>query len=182
MKCLLLLLPLMTTEVFCDVSKIFLTEQLFNNCTREPSSTYVEAMKNWTKEDGEPDYRARKSCNYITSVEHCADRLRESGSQEEDVTRLKDFHIGNIIRNLNTTVLGWDSCKCPPVKAHINRTSAVHGAEHACPEKSAEQPCRKYANTNICRLNGQPVENSSTSSTVISALLLLHLLIIHQLL
>ena len=143
MRCLLLLLPFIITEVISgDTNSILLNEQ-FNNCTRGHYKTYVEAMK---KADGKPDLRARKSCNYITSLENCADKLMENGSPKEEVTRLRDFHIGNIIRDLNTTVEGWDSCKCPPVKAHINRTSGEH--EMLCKERKlfSFSDCTKEVN------------------------------------
>ena len=163
----MLLLPLMTTEVLCTKTTTIRPKPFsFTNCTREAHTTYAEAMaKLGQEEDGKPNYRARKSCNFIVSVENCADKLKDNGytSDEEALEKIKDTSIWDIIGNLNTTVSGWDSCKCPPVRAHLNRTMAIQPRSHrtdGCPEV---------------------VENSSDSSTVINTLLLLPLIIIHQL-
>ena len=94
---------------------------LLAECICEADSTYLEA------EDGKPNYEARKSCDFITDVQTCAGKLTNNLSEGE-ATRILDA----LIENLNTTVSGWDSSKCPALRNHIERTRATDGTEAVC--------------------------------------------------
>jgi len=101
----------------------------FNQCNRAAHQIYLDAMKKG--EDGRPNYRARKTCNYlVNTIEDCGNGLMEDDcNTEEAVTAMKDTQIGKVLENIGQTVENFDSCKCPPVKAHLNRMKAAEGAK-----------------------------------------------------
>jgi len=54
---------------------------------------------------------------------------------------MKDDQIKKILTQLDSSVAEWDSCKCPTVKAHIDRLKKAEGVEteeKQCPEPKAE--------------------------------------------
>merc|ERR1739844_108447 len=72
-------------------------------------------------DDGRPDWLARKTCNYMTeSVEVCADILKDCYSDEE-VTEQKDTTLKSVLEQIKSSIDEWDSEKCPPVKAYLDR-------------------------------------------------------------
>jgi len=101
----------------------------FNQCTRTAHQIYTDAMKKG--EDGRPNYRERKVCNYLAdAVEDCGNGLVEDEcNTEEAVTEMKDNQISKVLESIGQTVENFDSCKCPPVKAHLNRMKAVEGVK-----------------------------------------------------
>jgi len=106
----------------------------FNNCTRKAHEKYAKAINAGT--DGRPDFQARKSCNYLTdAVEECGNNLVGECNTEKEVTEMKDGQIVQILKILESSVKAWDSNKCPPVKAHIDRLKA---AEEPNPEPSGQ--------------------------------------------
>jgi len=107
----------------------------FNECTRAAHQTYINAMKRG--DDGRPNFRARKTCNYLVdSIENCGNKLLEDDcNTEEAVTNMKDNQISKVMESIGQTVADFDSCKCPAVKAHLNRMKAAEGADVAeCPD------------------------------------------------
>jgi len=161
MRCLVLLLPLLAGIVQAD--QCAENKKEFNTCTRTAHQTYVDAMK--AKEDGRPAYRARKTCNYLVdAIETCGNKLLENDcNTAETVTAMKDTQISKVLENIGQSVADFDSCKCPAVKAHINRMKAAAGADVVaeCPEE--EDPATDRA------------------SSVVAGLLLLPLLVVHHL-
>jgi len=139
---LLLLIPLLAlVSGDKDVQQCNEARAEFNDCTKNAHATYVEAMAQ--KEDGRPDFRARKSCNYLEdAIEKCSKHLTEHDcNSEEEVTAMKDDQIKRILTTLESSVAEWDSCKCPTVKAHIDRLKKAEGVEteeKECPEPEAE--------------------------------------------
>jgi hypothetical protein len=112
-----------------------------NDCTTKAHADYLEAMKK--KEDGRPDFAARKACNYLEqAIENCSKHLTDHDcNSEEQVTAMKDGQIKPILAQLDSTIEAWDSCKCPMVKAHIDRVKKAEGVateEKECPEPEAE--------------------------------------------
>jgi len=161
MRCLVLLLPLLAGVVQSDQCAD--VKKTFNDCTRAAHQTYVEAMAK--KEDGRPDFRARKTCNYLTdAVETCGNGLMEHDcNTAEEVTAMKDGQISKVLERIGSTVAEFDSCKCPPVKAHVNRVKSAEGvdAPAECPEPT------------------EPATDGASS--VLAGLLLLPLLVVHHL-
>merc|ERR1711864_69999 len=89
-------------------------------------------------EDGKPDFRARKSCNYLTdAVEDCGNKLIGDCNTEEQVNKMKDNQIRSVLLNLQSSVQAWDSSKCPTVQAHIDRMKAAASPESE-PESEPE--------------------------------------------
>merc|ERR1719430_2731313 len=81
-------------------------------------------------DDGRPDWFARKSCNYITgAVEECAEGLVGECNTEEEVSNMKDEQIEGILEQLSKSISEWDSEKCPPIKAYLERKSAAEDVE-----------------------------------------------------
>jgi len=139
---LLLLLPLLAlVRGDKDSVECKQVREEFIACTKKSHETYAEAMKK--KEDGRPDFAARKSCNYLEdAIENCSKHLMDHQcSSEEEVTAQKDEQIKRILKNLDSSVAEWDSCKCPTVKAHIDRMKKAEGVEteeKQCPEPEPE--------------------------------------------
>jgi len=100
-----------------------------NECTKAAHRTYVDAMK--AMEDGRPNYRARKTCNYLMdAIETCPNKLTEDDcNTEEMVTNMKDSQIKRVMENIGQSLADFDSCKCPAVKASLNRMKAAEGEE-----------------------------------------------------
>jgi len=161
MHCLVLLLPLLAGVVQADQCGDVKKE--FNECTKTAHQTYLAAMTA-KEEDGRPDYKARKTCNYLVdAIETCGNKLMQHKcNTEEAVTTMKDAQISKVLTSIGQSVEGFDSCKCPAVKAHMNRVKAASGAEvvKECPP---EEPATDGA------------------SSVLAGLLLLPLLVVHHL-
>jgi len=96
----------------------------FYECSELAHRTYVEEMK--LGDDGRPDFRTRKTCTYMNDViEICPNKLREHGCHsEEEMTRKKDQQLDKVLENVDN-IEDWDSCKCPSVKADIDRVKAL---------------------------------------------------------
>jgi len=142
MKSFLLLLPLLAlVRGNKDVEQCNKVRAEFNECTTKAHATYAEAMKKG--DDGRPDFRARKACNYLEdAIENCSSHLTEHEcNSEEQVTAMKDEQIKTILTQLKSSVQEWDSCKCPTVKSHIDRVKKAEGVEteeKECPEPEPE--------------------------------------------
>jgi len=160
MHCLVLLLPLLAGLVHAD-QQCNVVRKEFNDCTKAAHQTYLAAMKG--EEDGREHFRARKTCNYlIDAIENCSNKLTQNEcNTEEQVTAMKDTQISRVMTNIGESVEDFDSCKCPTVKAHINRMKEEKGATvEDCP---TEAPATDGA------------------SSVLAGLLLLPLLVVHHL-
>jgi len=88
-------------------------------CVKTAYDDYVAA--HGAGDDGRGDWEARKSCNYVnTAVGDCGDLL--SGCYgEEGTTAQKDHQVETILKQLERTVGGWDSSKCPVVREYLER-------------------------------------------------------------
>jgi len=75
--------------------------------------------------------RARTVCNYLMdAIEDCGNGTMEDGcTTEEAVTEMKDTQLSKVLENIGQSIADFDSCKCPPVKAHLNRMKAAEGAK-----------------------------------------------------
>jgi len=95
----------------------------FNQCTRKAFRIYSEAMMRGEEGDGREHYRARKTCNYLTSsIEECGDLLMENECHtEEEVTNMKDTQLAKALERIGKALLDFDGRKCPPVRAHLRR-------------------------------------------------------------
>merc|ERR1712212_881328 len=87
-------------------------------------------------DDGRGDWEARKSCNYVNAaVGECGDLL--SGCYgEEETTAQKDHQVETILKQLERTVGGWDSSKCPVVREYLER-QAENAADDGEPSEDA---------------------------------------------
>merc|ERR1719400_2310060 len=94
-------------------------------CTTQ---AYANYQAEWAAgDDGRPDWVARKTCNYLTgSIDVCGNGLMEGGcSSEEEVNRMKDQQMRASLNQVRDNVHHWDSTKCPPVKAYMQRAGLV---------------------------------------------------------
>jgi len=162
MRCLVLLLPLLVGIVQSDQCAD--VKNTFNQCTRSAHQEYVDAMKKG--DDGRPAFRARKTCNYlVAAIETCGNGLMEHDcNTAEAVTEMKDGQLSKILENIKSSVADFDSCKCPAVKAHVDRNKAAEGANvvSECPDP-------------------EPEPATDGASSVLAGLLLLPLLVVHHL-
>merc|ERR1719430_2704494 len=96
----------------------------FETCRLGAHEEYATAMA--TGDDGRPDWYARKACNYITgAVEECAEGLVGECNTEEEMNNMKDQQIKGILEQISKSIDEWDSEKCPPIKAYLERKSAA---------------------------------------------------------
>merc|ERR1712055_1028073 len=100
----------------------------FVTCRAGAHEEYATAIR--AGDDGRPDWFARKSCNYITgAVEECAEGLVGECNTEEEVNKMKDEQIEGMLDQLSKSIAEWDSEKCPPVKAYLDRKSPPEDEE-----------------------------------------------------
>jgi len=118
-------------------------------CTEKAYKDFGEAIA--AGDDGRPDWYARKACNYVTAaVEECVNTLIGECLTEEEVNTQKDRQIVSVLKGLSSNE-EWDSEKCPPVKAHLERTNPVEieegGATETKPEESNAENIENTENT-----------------------------------
>merc|ERR1719233_2384342 len=76
--------------------------------------------------DDRPDWRARKTCTYMTTaIEDCANQQIGECFTEEEVAILIDREIPKIMAQLSTTVKEWNSELCPVVEDYLNRINSM---------------------------------------------------------
>jgi len=54
--------------------------------------------------------------------------MQHGCNSEEAATAMKDFKLGRVLEDIKSRMTEWDSCKCPPIKAHVDRMKAKEGA------------------------------------------------------
>jgi len=146
MRCLLILLPLLVVGVYSDDNCKSVRAD-FQACTQQAYATYSAAYRGGG--DGRDSFSARKTCNYMTdALEVCPEKLRKDGCfSDEEVLAMKDRQMHSILKQVKSSVAEWDSCKCPPIKAHLDRMKAKAGAKVAeeCPAPVQEQKLPEVA-------------------------------------
>jgi len=140
MRCLLILFPLSVVGIYSDDNCESVRAD-FQACTQQAYATYTAAYRGGG--DGRDSFSARKTCNYMTdALEVCPEKLRKDGcTSDEGVLAMKDGQMHSILKMVKSSVAEWDSCKCPPIKAHLDRMKAKAGAKVAeeCPTLVQEQ-------------------------------------------
>jgi len=119
-----------------------------NKCNQRAYMTYQAAYQ--AGDDGRPNWMARKSCNYMTSaVDHCTNMLIGNCHTMEEVVEMKDQQLKDIIKQVQSSVDGWNSDMCPPVRAHFKRINGEVEEVEEIPEK--EESCSEVqANFDKC--------------------------------
>jgi len=108
-------------------------------CVKEAYASYVAI--HGAGDDGRGDWEARKSCNYVNSaVGECGDMLADCYGEDE-VVAMKDHQVEAILKELERTVGGWDSSKCPVVSEYLARQAGddEDGEEGNAEEGDAEE-------------------------------------------
>jgi len=96
------------------------TFELFQACTTRAYDDYRTEFS--AGDDGDPNWLARKSCNYLTAaVEDCANSLLGDCYDENTVTEMKDAQFSSALDQLGQAVEEWDSELCPAVRQHVER-------------------------------------------------------------
>jgi len=109
-----------------DCEKITLA---YGECVKLAYDTYV--ADHGAGDDGRGDWEARKSCIYVNSaVGECGDVLADCYGEDEVVAR-QDHQVREILKELERSVGGWDSSKCPVVSAYLERQAGIGGEEVA---------------------------------------------------
>jgi len=117
-----------------DCEKITLSH---GECIKQAYETYV--ADHGAGDDGRGDWEARKSCNYVNSaVGECGDVLADCFGEDEAVA-MKDHQVGAILKQLERSVGGWDSSKCPVVSEYLERQAGVDGEEVADGDQGDEE-------------------------------------------
>jgi len=93
--------------------------------------------------DDRPDWRARKTCNYITTaIEDCANKMIGECYTEEEVDVIKDQEIPQMMQQLSTSVKEWNSELCPVIEDHLDRMNSIpnitDGEDGKAEEKEGE--------------------------------------------
>jgi len=96
--------------------------QNFYECTRKAYQDYETIILNG--DDGRKDWDPRKTCNYMnTAIDGCINLLLNGDCFTlEEVNAMKDSSIIDVLRDMKTSVKGWDSAKCPTTIAYFERT------------------------------------------------------------
>merc|ERR1711970_1100056 len=103
-------------------------------CTQAAYQAYREEMA--THDDREA-FDARKSCNYMTAVDACGDKMVGKCYTQEQVVEFKDDQIVKVMDQFKKAVTKWDHEKCPPFKKYLERIKAKEDAANP-PEPSAD--------------------------------------------
>merc|ERR1712215_570930 len=98
--------------------------QQYENCKMNAYAVYQSDMT--SKPDDRPDWRARKTCTYMTTtIEDCAPQQIGECYTEEEVAILIDEEIPKIMAQLSTTIKEWNSDLCPVVEDYLNRNGGT---------------------------------------------------------
>jgi len=99
----------------------------FAECSAQAYAEYRAARD--AGDDGKPDWASRKNCNYLNAiVDGCGDGLVGDCYTEDQVNERKDAQIKNSIAQLEGND-EWDSSKCPPFVAYMERQAAKEAGE-----------------------------------------------------
>merc|ERR1711942_465328 len=100
------------------------THQEYEDCRMGAYGVYQSAMI--ARPDDRPDWRARKTCNYITTaIEDCANKMIGECYTEEEVDGIKDQEIPQMMQQLSTSVKEWNSELCPVIEDHLDRMNSI---------------------------------------------------------
>merc|ERR1719430_917291 len=114
-----------------------------------------------SKPDDRPDWRARKTCTYMTTtIEDCANQQIGECYTEEEVAILIDEEIPKIMAQLSTTIKEWNSDLCPVVEDYLNRNG---GTENTGNERVSEGETEGEEETGEESSNGKTESGSEAS-------------------
>jgi len=101
----------------------------YKECTAKAYEDYKTVFAKG--EDGRPHWVARKTCNYVTeAIDVCGNGLLEGGCMtQEKLAKHKDEQIGKSLERVKSSVIYWDSSKCPPVKTYMQRMGLIPSDE-----------------------------------------------------
>merc|ERR1711942_188265 len=100
------------------------THQEYEDCRMSAYGVYQSAMI--ARPDDRPDWRARKTCNYITTaIEDCANKMIGECYTEEEVNDIIDQEIPQMMQQLSTSVKEWNSELCPVIEDHLDRMNSI---------------------------------------------------------
>jgi len=120
-----------------------------NKCNQRAYATYQTSYG--AGDDGRPNWMARKSCNYMTSVvDHCTNMLIGNCHTWEEVVEMKDQQLQGIIQQVESSIDDWNSDMCPPVRAHFMRINGEVEEVEEIPEEEEEICSEVQANFNKC--------------------------------
>merc|ERR1712179_243587 len=140
--------------------------QEYENCKLNAYAVYQSDMT--SKPDDRPDWRARKTCTYMTTtIEDCAPQQIGECYTEEEVAILIDEEIPKIMAQLPTTIKEWNSDLCPVVEDYLNRNG---GTENTGNEGQTEGE----GETGEESSNGKTESGSEVSVASISLVIILY--------
>merc|ERR1712013_916646 len=100
------------------------THQEYEDCRMSAYGVYQSAMI--ARPDDRPDWRARKTFNYITTaIEDCANKMIGECYTEEEVNDIMDQEIPQMMQQLSTSVKEWNSELCPVIEDHLDRMNSI---------------------------------------------------------
>merc|ERR1712179_800031 len=140
--------------------------QQYEDCKMNTYAVYQSAMT--SKPDDRPDWRARKTCTYMTTtIQDCATQQIGECYTEEEVAILIDEEIPKIMAQLSTTIKEWNSDLCPVVEDYLNRNG---GTENTGNEGQTEGE----GETGEESSNGKTESGSEVSVASISLVIILY--------
>jgi len=77
------------------------------------------------------------------ALEVCPEKLKKDGcASDQEVIAKKDMQMRSILKMVKSSVAEWDSCNCPPIKAHLDRMKSKEGAvvDEECPTAPLRSP------------------------------------------
>merc|ERR1712179_293249 len=143
--------------------------QEYENCKLNAYAVYQSDMT--SKPDDRPDWRARKTCTYMTTtIEDCAPQQIGECYTEEEVAILIDEEIPKIMAQLSTTIKEWNSDLCPVVEDYLNRNGGTEGEKETVSEGETEGE----GETGEESSNGKTESGSEVSVASISLVIILY--------
>merc|ERR1712179_417458 len=140
--------------------------QQYEDCKMNAYAVYQSAMT--SKPDDRPDWRAGKTCTYMTTtIQDCATQQIGECYTEEEVAILIDEEIPKIMAQLSTTIKEWNSDLCPVVEDYLNRNG---GTENTGNEGQTEGE----GETGEESSNGKTESGSEVSVASISLVIILY--------
>merc|ERR1712179_172690 len=146
--------------------------QQYEDCKMNAYAVYQSAMT--SKPDDRPDWRARKTCTYITTtIQDCATQQIGECYTEEEVAILIDEEIPKIMAQLSTTIKEWNSDLCPVVEDYLNRNGGTENTGNEG-QTEGEGGTEGEGETGEESSNGKTESGSEVSVASISLVIILY--------
>jgi len=110
-----------------------------DSCLARAFKAYQAAFR--AGDDGRPDWIARKSCNYLSAVDHCSNLLIGECHTVQEVNAMKDVQLKGVLEQIEKQISSWDTDKCPTTRDYMKRLNAGEDDTEEVSEAEEEKVC-----------------------------------------